>query len=66
MKRTTSKKSAPLAFVEKRATGQTKAKKDRARAKQQCAAMPEYLLEEHPELMIVEPLPGLLKFQRKP
>jgi hypothetical protein len=64
MKRTTTKKSAALTFVEQRTTGQPKPKAAKAREKQP-AAMPEYLLEEHPELMITERLPGL-RIQRKP
>jgi hypothetical protein len=66
MKRTTTKKSAPLSFAKKRAAGHPTRKTDKARAKQQCAQMPEYLLEEHPELMFAEALPGLLKARRKP
>ena len=65
MKKFTAKKSAPLSSTKKRAIGHPKSKTDNTRAKQQCAQMPEYLLEEHPELMI-EVLPGLLKTQRKP
>jgi len=50
MKRPTPKKAAPPTSAKQRVISHRKSKTDGARAKQQCAQMPEYLLEEHPEL----------------
>jgi len=64
MKKSITKKSMHL--TKKRAIGHSNSKTDEARAKQRCAEMPDYLLEEHPELMINEGFPGLPKTQRRP
>lgn len=58
MKRLTSKKSAPVTAAKVKASGHRKGKAIKASAKQSCAQMPEYLLEEHPELGI-ESCPGI-------
>lgn len=65
MKKLTTKKSTPPMLSKKRATA-TNSARNEARAKQRRAQMPDYLLEEHPELMITEALPVVLRTQRKP
>jgi len=65
MKKIITRKPAPPVLVKKRATA-TKGATNEARAKQRRAQMPDYLREDHPELMITEAWPGLLKSQRKP
>jgi len=51
MKRPTAKKTAPLTLAKKTSMHNRKVKTSKAAAKQQRARMPDYLVEEHPELL---------------